>query len=321
MTSHQMTTMTDTGFKLKAATTTHNDINRVTVTRIDGNTGKFNMLSEMIVERGDIEDWRHLHKLHYKAESLPVGSKIYRCRLGDRTIGVVTLGVPRLTLKSRRHLMPNLKTGGKKGGFTRLVNSNRAKWLNANMTVNGRVVVDTMFRGVGIAYRMQNLAFRIHGKRYVEFQSSMSKYNKFAEKAGIKMTKPLRGNVYESGLEFFRLWFESHPADYQSVMSELEGMPKSYRERVESEVRLFYRRNSSMENAGVGGNIKAEKKVAGMPIGAVVKNLQQLVFASPLYGLYENPDVGRELPEQLPLLSFDNQSTSELFNLEAIGNG
>jgi len=308
--------MTDTGFNLKTAVTIKDDENRLTVTKFDGNTGKFNLLSKMIVERGDINDWHQLHKLHYKAENLPVGSKIYRCRLGDRTIGVVTLGVPRLTLKSRRHLMPKLKTGGKKGGFTKMVNSNRARWLNKNMTVNGRVVVDTMFRGAGIAYRMQNLAFRLHGKRYVEFQSSMSKYNKFAEKSGIKMTKPLRGNVYEAGLEFFRLWFESHPADYESVMAEIKDMPASYRKRVEQEVRQFYRRNSSMENAGVGGNIKAEKKVAAMPIGSVVKNLQQLVFASPLYGVYENPDVGRDLPERLPLLSFDNQKTSEQFNLD-----
>lgn len=306
---------------MKNAVTTHDKQNRVTVSRFDGNTGNFSLLSEMIVERGDISDWHHLHKLHYKAESLPVGSKIYRCRLGDRTIGVVTLGVPRLTLKSRRHLMPNLKTGGRKGGFTKLVNSNRAKWLNANMTVNGRVVVDTMFRGVGIAYRMQNLAFRIHGKRYVEFQSSMSKYNKFAEKSGIKMTKPMRGNVYESGLEFFRLWFESHPADYESVMAEIEGLPASYRIRVEREVRQFYRRNSAMENAGVGGNIKAEKRVAAMPIGSVVKNLQQLVFASPLYGVYENPDVGRELPEKLPLLLFDNQAVDEPLDIEGIKCG
>jgi len=301
--------------KLISANVTHDETNRLTVTRFDGNTGKFNLLSEMIVERGDIDDWHLLHKLHYKADSLPVGSRIYRCRLGDRTIGVVTLGLPRLTLKSRRHLMPNLKTGGRNGGFTKLVNSNRAKWLNANMTVNGRVVVDTMFRGAGIAYRMQNLAFRMHGKRYVEFQSSMSKYNKFAEKSGIKMTKPMRGNVYEDGLSFFRKWIDCHPADFDAVMKEIEAMPKSYRVRAENEIRQFYRRNSSVENAGVGGNIKAEKRVAAMPIEEVVKNLQQLVFASPLYGVYENPDVGRDIPVQLPLLAFDNQNPEEKLKL------
>lgn len=313
-----MTTAAPETRNAKSATVYQDDANRVTLTRFSGKTGAFHLLSEMIVERGDISDWGHLHKLHYKAENLPVGSKIYRCRLGDRTIGVMTLGLPRLTLKARRHIMPNLKTGGRGGGFTKIVNANRAKWLNANMTVNGRVVVDTMFRGVGIAYRMQNLAFRMEGKPYVEFQSSMSKYNKFAEKAGIKMIKPMRSNVYEAGLLFFRQHFDSHPADYESVMNELNAMPPALKARVDAAVRLFYRRNSTIENAGVGGNIKAEKKVAAMPIGEVMKNLQQLVFASPLYGLYENPDAGRELPGQLPLLAFDNQAVDEPLNLELL---
>jgi ABC-type ATPase with predicted acetyltransferase domain len=308
--------MTNKLTNLKTPVIYQNEENRVTVTRLDGNTGVFKLLNNMIVEIGTSDDWHELSALHYKAHNMPMGSKIYRCRLGDRTVGVCTLGYPRLTLKARRHAMPNLKTGGRLGGFSKLVNSDRAKWLNKNMRVNGRVVIDTMFRGAGIAYRMQNLAFRMEGTRYVEFQSSMSKYNKFAEKAGIKMIKPMRGNVYEAGLEFFRLHLESHPADYEMVMKEIEAMPKSLQTRVDAAIRKFYRVNSSIENAGVGGNIKAEKKVAAMYIGDVIKQLQQLVFASPLYGIYENPDCGRELPAQIPLMAFDNQSVDQPLNLE-----
>jgi len=303
-----------TGENASTPASYHDAKNNAVTTRFCDNFGIFEPLSEMIVERGDRDDWELLHKLHYKADSLPVGSKIYRCRLGEQTVAVCTLGLPRLTLKSRRHLFPNLKTGGD----SKLVNTHRAKWLNANMTVNGRVVVGTMFRGAGIAYRLQNLAFRMHGKRYVEFQSSMSKYNKFAERAGIKMTKPLRGNVYEDGLLFFRRHFDEYPADHEAIVSELAKMPTSLRKRVDEAVRLFYRINSSIENAGVGGNIKAEKKIAAMPIEDVIKNLQQLVFASPLYGVYENPDVGRELPNRIPLLAFDNQKTHEPLNLELL---
>ncbi len=306
--------MTQTPYKTDQSQTPviyQDEVNRVVVKRFSGNTGRFNLLSEMIVERGNKDDWDLLSGLHYKAHQLPPGSSIYRCRIGNRTIGVVTLGFPRLTLKSRRHVMPNLKTGGVNGGFTPLVNSTRATWLNENMRVNGRVVVDTMFRGTGIAYRMQNLAFRMSGVKYIEFQSSMSKYNKFAEKAGVKMSKPLRGNVYEKGLEFFRTIVESHPADFEAVMSEINSMPNALRKRTDAAIRKFYRVNSSIENAGVGGNIKAEAKVAGMELSDVVKNLQQLVFASPLYGIYENPDHGRELPAQLPLMLFDMQSTEE----------
>lgn len=294
------------------------DENNVTVTRFDGNFGVFNLLSEMYVERGDSDDWDKLSALHYKTHKAPAGSRIYRCRLGDETIGVCTLGYPRLTLRSRRFVMPNLKTGSRANGFTQLVNSSRAKWLNANMRVNGRVVVDTMFRGAGIAYRMQNLCFRMEGIRYVEFQSSMSKYNKFAEKAGIVMAKPQRGSIYEIGMDFFRTQLESHPADYEAVMKEIDGLPKFLKVKVDGALRKFYSIHSSIENAGVGGNIKAAKKIAAMPLNELIKNLQQLVFASPLYGIYENPDYGRALPDRLPLLSFDNQRTDEPLNLEVI---
>lgn len=291
--------------------TYQDEANQVTVTRFSGNTGVFNLLSEMYIERGDKDDWDILSSLHYKAHQLPPGSQIYRCRLRGQTIGVCTLGYPRLTLKARRHVMPNLKTGGRNGGFTRMVNSERAKWLNANMRMNGRVVVDTMFRGAGIAYRMQNLAFRMEGVKYIEFQSSMSKYNKFAEKSGLQMIKPMRGNVYEIGLEFFRNHLECHPADFEAVTREIEAMPKSLKARTDAAIRKFYGIHSSVENAGVGGNIKAAKKIALMPLNDVIKNLQQLVFASPLYGIYENPDCGRELPAQIPLLAFDKQNTNE----------
>lgn len=296
----------------------NDEANRATVTRFDGRIGVFNLLSEMIVERGDSEDWDKLSALHYKTHKVPSGSRIYRCTLNGETIGVCSLAYPRLTLRARRFIMPNLKTGTRANGFSRNVNSRRAIWLNANMRVNGRVVVDTMFRGAGIAYRMQNLCFRMEGVRYVEFQSSMSKYNKFAEKAGVVMAKPQRASLYESGMNFFRLHFDSHPADYEAVSQEFEGISKHLKAKIDATIRRYYLINSSIENAGVGGNIKAAKKIAAMPINEVIKSLQQLIFASPLYGIYENPDCGRELPDRLPLLSFDNQRTNEPLNLEAL---
>ena len=39
----------------------------------------------------------------------------------------------------------------------------------------------------------------------------------------------------------------------------------------------------------------------------LLKEIHTLSFTSPLYGVYRNPDFGRELPDTLPLLAFDNQ--------------
>ena len=67
-------------------------------------------------------------------------------------------------------------------------------------------------------------------------------------------------------------------------------------------------------------------RVDGLTAEKLIKNTQQLVFASPLYGVYENPDVivrsfteiEFNLPERLPLLAFDNQRTDEPLNLEKL---
>ena len=92
-------------------------------------------------------------------------------------------------------------------------------------------------------------------------------------------------------------------------------MAKSERERkgLEPKLREFYNYRSSMEKQGVGEE-RLEKKrrvLEDMPILDILRNTQQLVFAMPMYGVYENPDAGRELPRTLPLISFDRQDPSE----------
>ena len=99
-------------------------------------------------------------------------------------------------------------------------------------------------------------------------------------------------------------------------MEELGAMSPTKAKLVLDEVRIFYQRNSVVENSGIGGNKKAEVKIAAMEIPLLIKNIQQLIFASPLYGVYQNPDVGRtDIPEVLPLSSFDRQLVSERFVL------
>jgi hypothetical protein len=43
----------------------------------------------------------------------------------------------------------------------------------------------------------------------------------------------------------------------------------------------------------------------------VIKGIQQMALASPMYGIYQNPDLGRALPEKLPLTAFDRQKVNE----------
>jgi ABC-type ATPase with predicted acetyltransferase domain len=269
----------------------------------------FSLLKEIYIERGTKDDWNLLHELHYKAEKIPVGPAFYRCVLRGQTIGVGMLTVSKMLSSGRNEVFAHLRPN-RNGLDTRMMNQYRADWVNANMRTNSRLVLDTMYRGVGIAYRMQNLMCRMSSWRYIEFQSSMSRFNPFAQKAGFKFTRPKRSANYEKGVELFTRYIASNPNDYVAVMEEIEAMPEHVRENAVKGMREFYYRYSSMEKSG-NARLNGTKRVDEMPIGALLKNLQQLIFACPLYGVYINPDFGLELPKRIPIVEFDEQGVSE----------
>ena len=276
------------------------------------------LLPEIYVERGDINDWNLLHELHYKAESLGIGPKIFRCVLHGKTIGVGVMTVPKMLLSGRNEVFAHLKpnTGGMD---SRLINRHRAYWINDHACTNSRLVLDTMYRGAGIAYRMQNIMMRMTGCQVVEFQSSMSKFNPFAAKAGMRFTKPKRSANYEKGLAFFRRWFDSNPSDYTGIMLEIGKMSPAVRAKCEREMRDFYYACSALEKTG-NARFRGEDRRESMEVGYLLKSLQQLVLASPLYGVYINPDASPEkgkstLPARVPIIAFDNQPTDQPLDL------
>lgn len=203
------------------------------------------------------------------------------------------------------------------GMDTRVINEFRGKEMNRMFRCNSRLVVDTTYRGAGIAYRLQNLMMRMSGARVVEFQSSMSKFNPFAERAGIKFGKPKRSQHYERGLAWFRRWFESHPTDKVAILEELNSWPKPIRDKCITEMRAIYFSVSAMEKSG-DNRMNGTSRVDKMPEVKLLEQLQQVIFATPLYGIYMNPDFGRELPTSIPLLAFDNQAPDEPLDLDKL---
>lgn len=270
----------------------------------------FALSREMFVERGDKSDWDLLHDLHYKAESLPFGPKFWRLSLRGETAGVLVTGAPPLMLKERHLVFPKLKPGHD----TRFYNTNRARFINDNFRVVKRFVIDTMYRGIGAGYRMMNLVSRLEGVTYMEIQSSMSKFNFFGQKAGFRFVQPMNANKFEAGLKFFRQNFNSSPQDYMDLINEIEQTPEPVRSRLVENCRNFYLRNSSRENTG-SARAGAEERVAAMPTKELIKGIQQMCLASPMYGVWKCPDKGRELPERLPLSAFDWQAPTEPLKL------
>ena len=275
---------------------------------------KFSLMDGMIVEPGSREDWNELHDLHYKAENLPAGPKYWRCVTADGDlVGVVVFSTVSLLLAPRHQVFPKLKPG-QDSNFT---NVHRATFLNANFRRAARIVTDTMYRGIGVAYRMVNLAMRMEQKRFIEIQSSMSKFNPFDVKAGFKHAHLKPAAAYEQGLKFMRGWFESHPADHAAVVAEYNGFTPARQKAAIEAMQDFYYRHSAREKTGSNLNV-GTGKVQGMKFAHLLRELQQLVFASPVYGIWTNPDLGRPLPQRLPLLAFDWQKPNEPLRLDLL---
>lgn len=285
---------------------------------------QLSLLKHIMIEPGTKEDWLLLQELHYKAGTEGIGPRRWKITLFGETIGVGTMTVPKMLLSGRNELFARLRpnVGGKDN---RMINKYRAEWINANVCTNSRLVIDTMYRGAGIAYRAQNLMMRMTDDLFIEFQSSMSKFNPFAAKAGIKFAPPKRAANYEKGLRFFRRWFDSIPTDCVGILQEIEAMPEKTREKCIAEMRHFYYQSSSMEKSG-NNRMNGTSRVDGLSLDKLLKNTQQLVFASPLYGVYPNPDAElrredvtkHKLPERISVMAFDCQGVDEPLNYALI---
>jgi len=277
------------------------------ICRYDNPRARFALLDEMIVERGDKSDWDLLHDLHYKAESLPIGPRFWRLRLHGETIGVLVTAVPKGLLRERHSVFPKLKP---KSGDNRVINTQRYVYINANFRVISRFVIDTMYRGIGCGYRMMNLVSRMEGLTFMEIQSSMSKFNLFGQRAGFRFAQPHNGSKHEIGLKFFRSRFAANPQDFESIINEIESKPEAEREALIAMCREFYYASSSLEKTG-NNRDRGASRVEAMSLRTLIKSLQQVVFASPMYGVWQNPDKGRVIPDRLPLTAFDWQGPNE----------
>ncbi|SCW95616.1 hypothetical protein SAMN05660859_0066 [Ancylobacter rudongensis] len=281
------------------------------IERIDSPRAFFSLADEMFVERGTIDDWYLLHDLHYKAEKLPIGPRFWRLVLAGQTIGVLVTGTPKGMLRERHIVFPNLKP---RSGDTRLTNTNRYHYINANFRVISRFVIDTMFRGIGAGYRMMNLVSRMEGNTFMEIQSSMSKFNAFGQKAGFKFVKPMNANKYDQVLRFFRSHFAASPQDFEAILAEIAAKPPAEQQRLAEICTDFYFRNSALENTSNGG-AAMEQRRASMSLRDAVKGIQQIGLASPMYGIWKCPDPKGSVPERLALTQFDRQGPSERLRL------
>lgn len=275
-------------------------------------------LKDMVVSKGSIDDWHELKSLHYKTDGKPFAPCYYKCTIDDRLVGVVVMAYPKLLLAPRHRMFPKLKPTTN----TTVANQYWGKYVNANFAVVSRCVVDTLYRGLGVSYRLINIASRMHDKPIIEIQSSMSKYNPFAMKAGFEFIRPERPKTYESALRVYQRHFRSDAGDTEAIVKELFGMTETRRRRALSDLVANYHKNSSLAKAGRNRGTTIQDILDTLTTeGAIVKLLKEihnLSFTTPLYGAYRNPDYGGELLSEIPLLAFDNQDVRSKMDLERL---
>ena len=275
-------------------------------------------MERIVVKKGTVDDWNTLKGLHYKTDGKPFAPSYYRAELDGRLIGVLVMAYPKLLLAPRHRMFPDIKPTSN----TREANQIWGKRVNQEFAVVSRLVADTQYRGLGLSYRFMNMVCRMHDKPILEIQSSMSKYNPFAMKAGFKFIKPESPKSYESALKVFQRHFRADPGDNESVVKELLRMAEGRRKRALHDLVANYHKNSSLAKAGRnrGTTVQdiADTLTDEASIVKLLKDIHTLSFTSPLYGVYRNPDFGRQLPDALPLLAFDNQPLDAPLDLTKI---
>lgn len=287
---------------------------------------QFSLLDKIYVERGTATDWNELKALHYKASETGVGPIFIRCVIEHspgnvEVIGANVMTVPKILDAGRNQVFPHMKPN-QKGVDSHLMQVMRTRWLNQNIRLNSRIVMDTMYRGAGIAYRFCNLAMRMSGYRFIEARSSMSKHNPFSFNAGMRAIAPNTASAQVQGLAMFAQNFQSPAYDLVAILGELQGMPKHLRERTLTNMRAFYYRHSSMEKSGdkrLSGHDRVNS-LGNTPESTnyLIKQIMQLTFGATIYMVFQNPDHGIALPTRVPLSAFSNQSPTEPLRLDLL---
>ncbi len=282
---------------------------------------KMSMLSKMFIERGTIKDWELLEVLHYKQGNTGVGPVFWRVLIEhspgvEETIGVMMLVVPSILDAGRNIALPHMKPN-QDGVDSAMQQRMRVSWLNRNVRLSSRTVVDTMYRGAGVGYRLRNLGFRMSGFRFLEGRSSMSRYNPFYFKAGMQAVTPRTASALEQGLALMSRHFTSPPYDIVAIQAEIDAMPVYLRDKVMDDIRAFYFRHSSREKSGEKRSFGMDR-INSLPVREILKQVMQLTFGATIYAIFKNPDHGRVLPARLPLTAFDNQAPTAPLRLDLL---
>lgn len=133
-------------------------------------------LKDITIEVGNITDYKRLGKYHYKNTEARFTKYIFKMMYKDMLVGVSVFSMPKQQLVGR-NVYFNKKYTNEKG--VPLLSE-----VNKDFLSGSRFIIHPMFRGVGLGTELVKRTSCLVDVPYVEIVSTMSKYNKFLEKAG-----------------------------------------------------------------------------------------------------------------------------------------
>jgi ABC-type ATPase with predicted acetyltransferase domain len=135
------------------------------------------LLREMQVEEGSYEEWKRVAGFHYRSHRVAFRQRIFILKRDAEVCGAIVYVCPAVTAPCR----------------SQVFQPRDVQKLNEQLTRIARVVVHPKYRTIGAGVKLVKDSLPLCGKPYVEMIAVMSKYNPFAERAG--MTKICESTV------------------------------------------------------------------------------------------------------------------------------
>lgn len=134
--------------------------------------GECSLAKEMAIEKATMKEWHELAGFHYRSHHVPAPRSIFCLKRAweSELCGVIVYSYPPPSSFGRRLVMPKMTMSE----------------MNQKLSSISRVVVHPKYRTIGLGAKLIRETLPLAGTEFVEMSAVMSKYNPFAEKAGMK---------------------------------------------------------------------------------------------------------------------------------------
>jgi ABC-type lipoprotein export system ATPase subunit/GNAT superfamily N-acetyltransferase len=129
------------------------------------------LVKEMKIVEGSLEDYEKLSQFHYRSSYLVAPKKIFAIKRKDETVGVIVYA-----------RSPGI-CFGRSNYFGRALSINE---VNSKLLIVSRIIIHPKYRTIGLGVKLLKETLPFAGSEFVEMIAVMSRYNPFAEKAGMK---------------------------------------------------------------------------------------------------------------------------------------